>query len=135
MRKGANARRRRKGSGAVDRIERIFTGLKNYWKIILSILQFLSNCFFPHGKGGDDDAGVASAWLGDHAKMDNRLSEINMLVKPEMQGRKALYARISCQSCLLLFVRTGNLFIVNPVSRYNTPHPTRRTECLWAGIQ
>ncbi len=35
---------------------------------------------YDHGKGGDKDVGVTSARLGNKAEMDNRLSEIDVVI-------------------------------------------------------
>jgi hypothetical protein len=35
---------------------------------------------YDHGKGSDRDVGVTSAWLGNKAEMDNRLSEIDITI-------------------------------------------------------
>ncbi|MGB7539317.1 MAG: hypothetical protein WBM17_12335 [Anaerolineales bacterium] len=43
---------------------------------------------YDHGKGGDDEASVTSAWIGDKKKRDNRLTEIDIIVYG-MQGHKA----------------------------------------------
>ena len=36
---------------------------------------------YDHGKGGDDEVGVTSAWIGDEKKRDNRLAEIDQLMR------------------------------------------------------
>lgn len=43
---------------------------------------------YAHDKGGADDVGVTSAWIGGEKKRDNRLAEIDIVVY-EMQGHKA----------------------------------------------
>jgi hypothetical protein len=43
---------------------------------------------YDHGKGGADDVGVTSAWIGDEKQRDNRLAEIDIVVY-ELQGNKA----------------------------------------------
>ncbi len=43
---------------------------------------------YDHGKGGADDVGVTSAWIGDEKKKDNRLAEIDIVVYG-MQWNKA----------------------------------------------
>jgi hypothetical protein len=43
---------------------------------------------YDHGKGGEDEVGVNSAWVGEEMKRDNRLAEIDIVVYT-MQGHKA----------------------------------------------
>jgi len=43
---------------------------------------------YDHGKGGADEVGVTSAWIGGEKTRDNRLTEIDIVVY-EMQGNKA----------------------------------------------
>lgn len=43
---------------------------------------------YDHGKGGADDVGVTSAWIGEEKKRDNRLAEIDIVVF-KRQGNKA----------------------------------------------
>ncbi len=45
---------------------------------------------YDHGKGGADDVGVTSAWIGEEKKRDNRLAEIDIVVYG-MQGNKARF--------------------------------------------
>jgi hypothetical protein len=44
---------------------------------------------YDHGKGGEESVGVTSAYLGDHAEMDNRLSEIDVAIV-EKKTQKAI---------------------------------------------
>jgi hypothetical protein len=43
---------------------------------------------YDHGKGGADEVGVTSAWIGGEKQRDNRLAEIDIVVY-EAQSRKA----------------------------------------------
>jgi hypothetical protein len=49
---------------------------------------------YDHGKGGEKDVGVTSAWLGDKAKMDNRLSEIDIVIVERITNKAILLIEI-----------------------------------------
>jgi len=49
---------------------------------------------YDHGKGGEDSVGVTYAYLGDHAKMDNRLSEIDIAIIEKKSNKAILLIEI-----------------------------------------
>ena len=49
---------------------------------------------YDHGKGGEKDVGVTSAWLGNKAEMDNRLSEIDIAIIERNTNKVILFIEI-----------------------------------------
>jgi hypothetical protein len=58
------------------------------------IVKLGYSVIYDHGKGGDENVGVTSAWLGDHAEMDNRLSEIDIAIIERITNRAILLIEI-----------------------------------------
>ena len=49
---------------------------------------------YDHGRGGDKNVSVTSAWLGDRAEMDNRLSEIDVAIIERKTNKAILLMEI-----------------------------------------
>jgi hypothetical protein len=49
---------------------------------------------YDHGKGGKESVGVTSAYLGDHAEMDNKLSEIDIAIIERKTNKAILLIEI-----------------------------------------
>jgi hypothetical protein len=58
------------------------------------LLKVGYSVIYDHGKGGDENVAVMSAWLGNKAEMDNRLSEIDITIIERKSNKVILLIEI-----------------------------------------